>query len=119
MLYIPLYVPSIVLTLAPVLLPPMLFTVTRDIDVVVPVVAHKVDRAAASIIFSAVLAPFFFMSGGHMQVHRFLYNVMRCRLNHNGPWKYESWLRKIPDIEAAIKTRLANTDRNTNISGLC
>jgi hypothetical protein len=35
----------------------------RYIDIVVPPIMHEIDRTAAGIIFMAMLAPFFLMTG--------------------------------------------------------
>ena len=46
------------------------FPVMGHIHLVVPPVAHKVDRSPAGMIFLAVLAPFFLVPGRNVQVER-------------------------------------------------
>lgn len=91
----------------------------RYIDIIVPFIPHEIDRLAAGIIFAAVLAPVFLMTRRHMEVDRLSNNVNRCGPNHNGLCVNELGLRKVTDINATIKTRLADTDRHTDIGCLC
>ena len=51
--------------------------VMRHIDIVVPFVAHEIDRSSASIIFLTVLAPVFLMTRRYVQIDRL----------DNGPWR--------------------------------
>jgi hypothetical protein len=90
----------------------------RYIDIVVPPITHEIDRPAASIIFAAVLAPFFLMTRRYMHVDRLINNAGRRGLNHNGPCINKLGLRCVSYVNAAIKARLADADRHTNIGCL-
>lgn len=90
----------------------------RNIDVFVPSILYKIDRAIASIVLSAVSFPFFLMPRGHAQVNGFMHDVNR-RLMHDHRARINDFrLREVPDIDAAVKTRLADTHGNTDIGGL-
>lgn len=93
--------------------------VMRYIDIVVPPIAHEIDRLAAGIIFAAVLAPVFRMTRRHMHVDGLSYDVNRRGTNHDGSCVNAFRLRKISDVNASIKARLADTDRHTDIGCLC
>jgi hypothetical protein len=115
--------PMIVVFVSLVMLSALILVITRlmmrNIDIIVPLIPHEIDRLAASIIFAAVLAPVFLMTRRHMEVDRLSNNVNRCGPNHNGLCVNELGLRKVSDINATIKTRLADTDRHTDIGCLC
>ena len=48
----------------------LVMPVLRDVFVVVPLVAHKVDRAAAGVILGAMFVPVLLVSGGDVQINR-------------------------------------------------
>ena len=89
----------------------------RYIDILVPPVAHEIDGVAAGIISVAVSAPVFRMAGRDPHVDR-LSNDDRRGPNHNRSRVYDFRLRKASDVDAAIKTRLADTDGHTHIGSL-
>jgi len=115
--------PLIAVFVSLVFLPAVILAMTRlilrYIDIIVPPITHEIDRLAASIIFAAVLAPFFLMARRHVQVHRLINNTGRSMPNHDGLCVYEFGLRKVSDVNAAIKTGLADADRHTDIGCLC
>lgn len=91
----------------------------RNIDIIVPLIAHEIDRLAASIIFTAVFAPFFLMTRRYVQIDWLSYNVNRCGPNNDWFCVNKFWLRIAADVNAAIKTGLSDADRHPNIGGLC
>jgi len=93
--------------------------VMRHIDIVVPFVAHEIDRSSASIIFLTVLAPVLLMPRRYVQINRLFDNVTWHGLNHDGLWVNELRLRSVSNVNAPIKARLADTDRNTDIGSVC
>jgi len=115
----PLIAVFVSLVFLPAVILAILRLMMRHIDIVVPPVTHEIDRLAASIIFAAVLAPFFLMTGRHVQVDRLINNTGRSMPNHDGLCVNELGLRIIIDVNAAIKTRLADADRHTDIGCLC
>ena len=93
------------------------FAIVRHIDIVVPVIAHEIDGAAAGVVFSAVFVPVFIVARWYPEVkwrpcHRYW-------LNHDGLGINNCWSRKITDIDVAIKAGLADCNRNTDISSHC
>ncbi len=50
---------------------------------IVPTVLHEVDGPAAGIVLGAMLAPFFRMSGRHVEIQRLLDNVSGAGVDHN------------------------------------
>lgn len=94
----------------------MLFLVTRNILVVVPVVLHKVDPLAAGIVFAAVLAPMFGVARRYAQIdrraaHRYPLDDYRLTINH-------LWRRIVADVEPSIEAGLADADRDSNVGGV-
>jgi len=89
--------------------------VLRHIDIVVPPITHEIDRLAASVIFAAVLFPFFFMSRRYVQVDWRGNTTNSSPPNHDGPCVNEFWLRIVSDVNATIKARLADADRHADI----
>jgi hypothetical protein len=89
----------------------------RHIDILVPPVAHEIDGSAAGIISVAVSVPAFRMAGGNPQVDRLSNDNVR-RPNHDRPRVYDFRLRKASDVDAAIKTRLADTDGHAHIGSV-
>jgi hypothetical protein len=85
--------------------------VMRHIDIVVPFVAHEIDWSSASIIFGAVFVPVFLMTGRYVHIERLLYcDAPRRGSNQDGSFVNEFRPRSVPNINAPIKARLANTD---------
>ena len=85
--------------------------VMRHIDIVVPFVTHEIDWSSASIIFGAVFVPVFFMTGRYVHIERLLYyDAPRRGSNHDGSFVNEFRPRSVPNINAPIKARLADTD---------
>ena len=85
--------------------------VMRHIDIVVPFVAHEIDGSSASIIFCAVFVPVFLMTRRYVHIERLLYyDAPRRGSNHDGSFVNEFRPRSVPNINAPIKARLADTD---------
>lgn len=103
----------------------VLFGITRlllrHINIIVPSITYEIGRAATGIVFMAVLAPVFRMTGRYMQVDWLMNNAIRCRMNNDWSRVNDFWLREITDINAAIKAWLTNADRHpdTGIGCLC
>jgi len=99
--------PAVLSAFDPFLMPVML-TVLRHINIVVPAVAYEIDRPAAGVVSAAVLVPLFRMSGRNVHVDRLRDNGDR-RLDHNGLRIDDLRLGKISDVDMAVKT---GTDRH-------
>jgi hypothetical protein len=115
--------PMIAVFVSLVFLPAVILGISRlmlrYIDIIVPPVTNEIDRLAAGIIFAAVLAPVLLMTRRHVQVHRLINNAGRHGSNHDGSRVNEFGLREASDVNASIKTGLADADRHTDIGCLC
>ena len=63
----------------------MALAITWHIDIVVPIVANKIDRLTAGMIFGTMFLPVLAMTGRYAQVHRCHRNTDRHRLYHHRP----------------------------------
>lgn len=90
----------------------------RHIDILVPLLAHEVDRLAAGIIFAAVLFPILGMTGRYVQIDRFLDDMNRRRPDHDGLSINHLRPRCVPDVKAAVKARLADAYGHPDIGGV-
>lgn len=93
--------------------------VLGHIHLIVPAVAHEIDRPAAGIIFGAVLIPVFLVPGRDMKVDWLINNSDRRGLNHDGFCVYDFRPGIVPNVDVAIKARLADTDGDTDIGSAC
>lgn len=93
------------------------FLIARRVFPVVPVVPDKIDPFAASAVFTAMPVPMFGVAGWDAQIDRWAaswhrFNETRLGIDHG-------WWRETANIEAAIKTGLANVYRDANVGGKC
>ena len=91
----------------------MSLLITRNILALIPGIMDKEDLLTAGVVFTAMLAPIFGMSRRYAQIDRgtpypYPLNDSRLRVDH-------LWLRVTANVKSAIKTRLADTQRDTNI----
>lgn len=100
-------------------LPGLMCLIMGYICFVVPFIAYEIDGAAASVIFEAVLTPVFLMTGRYMHVDRLINDTDRRGLNYDWMCVNDLRLRKVPDVDATVKARLADTDRHADIGGVC
>jgi hypothetical protein len=96
----------------------VMFLIMGNIDIVVPFIANEIDGSPASIIFTAVLAPFLLMARRYMHVDRLINDSGRRRLNHDGFCVNKLGLRGVSDVNAAIKAGLADADRHSDLGCL-
>jgi len=84
--------------------------VVRNVDIVVPSIFYEIDRVAAGIVFAAVLAPVLRMTGRYVQIDWLINDTDRRMPNHDGSCVNEFGLGKTPDVNAAVKAGLGDTD---------
>jgi hypothetical protein len=89
--------------------------IMRDIHLVVPIIMDEIDRPAAGVIFGAVLAPVFCLSGRNMQIERLLDNMDGSRPDYHGLGVDHCRPGSIPDVNLAVKARLPHCYRNIYI----
>lgn len=93
--------------------------IMRDIHIVVPIIFNEIDLPAAGVVFLAVLAPFFLVSGGYMEIERLLYDVDGRRADHDGFGVNHLGSRRVADINLSVKSRLADANGHIDIRGCC
>lgn len=97
----------------------VMMSMLRDVFVVVPVIAHEIDRPAAGVIFGAMFAPVLLMSGRDVQITRWRRCILRRPRNHDGLCKHNGRAGDIANINLAIEAGLADGDRYSYIAGKC
>ena len=97
----------------------MLRLIIGNIFFIVPSVLYEIDWSAACIVFGAVLAPVFLMTRRYVHIDRLVDNADRRRMDNDRSCVNELRLGSVSDVNVTIKARLADTDRHTNICGLC
>ena len=97
---------------------PMVLTIVGDIGIGVPVVPDEVDRLTAGVVLSAVIAPITFIAWAHVQIDRWRQHTMSA-YGHNGRAIDETGCRRVADIHATVKARVAQADRGLHLSERC
>ena len=114
-----LVVPTIAMLIsAPVIAVTMMFLVMRDVLVLVPVVAHKVDPFVAGVVFAAMPAPVSGMARRDAQVDRLTihrYPLDDPRLTIENAWRRIA----TTNVDLPIKTGLADADGYADIGREC
>lgn len=95
----------------------MLFLITWDVFMIVPVVPDKIDPLAAGVIFAAMFSPVFGMAWRYAQIDRRAlvvtsFDYHRLAVDHLGWWI-------VANVELAIKAGLANVYGYTNVGSEC
>jgi len=116
---LPVIALSVSLVFFPAVIFAMLRLIMRHIDIIVPTIPHEIDRLAAGVIFAAVLAPFFLMTWGYVQVDWLVNSTGRSLPDHDGSCVNEFGLRGVSDVNAAIKARPADAYRHADIGCPC
>ena len=80
--------------------------VVRGVIVVIPVVAHKIDRAIAGVVLVAMHFPVFGMSTAHTQIERCC--LIALTDDHHRLVVEQARTRRIADVDATVKVGLAN-----------
>ncbi len=96
----------------------VMLPVIRHIYIVVPSVAHKIDRSAASVIFLTVFAPILFMAGRYVQIERLYDDRSRWRCDHDWLWVNDFRRRRITNVNTPVKAGFAYTDRDGSVSDI-
>ena len=76
------FLPMVVIII-PVIAIMVTFTIAWNVNLVVPIFLHEIDRLAAGIVFVAMLTPFLRMARRYMKVERLLHHTHRDRLDHD------------------------------------
>jgi len=100
-------------------LPPVIvaMSILRHVFVVVSIIAHEIDGAAAGVVLRAMLAPVLLMSRRDMQVDGLRWNVLR-RARNDDRLCIDHWRgRNIANVDLTVKAWLADADGYADISG--
>jgi hypothetical protein len=97
----------------------VLALVSRHVFVVVPVVAHEVDPAAAGVVLGAMPAPVVLVPWRHVKVNRRGRGEFRRLPDDHGLCIDQWWLRSVPDVDLAEESGLADSDRHADVAGNC
>ncbi len=106
---------AIVVIVAMIIVIAVTFTILRCINVVIPVVADEIDRPTTGFIAPAITFPIFLVTRWHAQIQRLMndtgaFNDDRLRVNNLG-------LREATEVDAPIKSWLADANRHADIGG--
>ena len=88
----------------------MLLAIMRCVILVVPIILHKIDSLAASVVLMTVFAPIFCMAWRYAHINWFslhIYALDYSRLTIDYTWL---WIRIITNVYSTIKARLAYAD---------
>ncbi len=90
----------------------LVVAVVRDVDVVVPILLHEVDRLTTRVVLAAMLPPIFRVAGRDMKVNRSAHNANRYRLNDYrlGIDQLGRW--NIANVNATIVPGFADVNRH-------
>src|SRR5262245_22265330 len=95
----------------------VVMSISRHVVVVVPVIAHEIDRTPACMVLRAMLAPVPLMSGRDMQVDRLHWNVLRRARDHDRLRKDNRRPRNIANVNLTVEAWLADADGYAYIGG--
>ena len=112
-------VPTTMVIAMPAVAVSMSRLIFRYIDVVIPLIAYKIDRPATGVVFMTMFSPMFFVSRRNMQIERRMRHTHRQGTDHDRLRINDLWPWKVSDIDLAIKAWLTNADRHADIGGLC
>ena len=97
----------------------IVMSVPRDVFVVVPVIAHEIDRPSACVVFGAMLVPVLLMSGRNMQINRLRRYILRGSRDHDRLRENDRRAWDIADIDLTVEARLADRNGDAYITGEC
>ena len=112
-------IPSIVVSVAIMVLAVVMsvsLLIPRNIHVVIPLVSHKIDRPATSIVFVTMFTPMFFMTRRYVQID---WSIRNGHVTDDYRLRVDDLRsREVSDVDLSIKAWLADTDRHAYVGGL-
>ena len=97
----------------------MVLAVSRDIGLLIPLVADKIHGLTTGVVLRAVLTPTPFVTRRHMQIQRLAHLAARHPLDQHGSPVDDLWLRIVADIKTPVEAGLAETDGNAKVGRPC
>src|SRR5580704_3992838 len=95
---------------------PMMFAIVGNVSIGVPVMPDKVDRLATGVVLAAVMAPIALIARSHMQIDRRRQHAAMNTYAHDRRAINEAGRRRVADIYASVKARVAQFDRGPHLS---
>jgi len=93
----------------------MVFTIVGNVSIGVPVMPDEVDRLAAGVVLAAMVAPIALIPGTHMQIDRRRQFAALNAYPYDGRAIDEAGRRRIADINASVKTGLAQVNGDPDL----
>jgi hypothetical protein len=97
----------------------MVFTIVGNVCPGIPVMPDEVDRLAAGVVFAAMVAPIALIAGAYVQIDGWRQWRALDAYSHDGRAIDEAGRRRITDIHAAVKSRVAQVDGNPHLCERC
>lgn len=97
----------------------MVFTIVGYVSPGIPVMPDEVDRLAAGVVLAAMVAPIALIAGAYVQINGWRQWRALNAYSHDGCAIDEAGRRRIADIHAAVKSRVAQVDGNPHLSERC
>ena len=97
----------------------MVFAIVGHVRIGVPVMPDEVDRLAAGVVLAAMVAPIALIPWPHMQIDRRRQLAALNTYAHDRRAIDEAGRRRIADIHASIKARIAQADGDPHLCKRC
>jgi hypothetical protein len=97
----------------------MVFAIVGNVSFGVPVMLDEVDRLAAGVVLAAMMAPIVLIAWAHMQIDRWRQRGAMNAYTHDRRVIDKAGRRRVADIHATVKARVAQTDRDSHLCERC
>ena len=97
----------------------VVLAIVRDVSIGVPVMPDEIDRLTAGIVLAAVMAPVALIARAHMEIDRRRQYAAMNSYTHDGRTIDEAGRRRVADIHASIKARVAQADGGPHLCERC
>ena len=114
---VPMFV-AVVAVIVPMFIT-MVFTIMGNISIGVPIMPYEVDRLTAGVVLAAVMAPIALIAWLHMKIDRRRQHAALNAYAHDGRAIDEAGRRRVADIHASVKARIAQADGGRDLCERC
>jgi hypothetical protein len=97
----------------------MMFTIVGNVSIGVPVMPDEEDRLAAGVVLAAVMAPIALIAWAYMQIDRRRQHAAMNAYTYDGRAIDEAGRRRVADIHASVKARVAQADGAAHLCEPC
>jgi hypothetical protein len=115
---VPMFVPMIVPMFVPMFVA-MVFAIVGNVSFGVPVMLDEIDRLAAGVVLAAMMAPIVLIAWAHMQIDRWRQRSAMNAYSHDRRVIDEAGRRRVADIHATVKARVAQADGDPHLCERC